>query len=708
LPRHAEPTPESRQRARLRAAVAFGLVLATGESLAALAAGAREVGLFALQAPLAFGAGLVLFALPLSSRLLASLALSGVSLFHATFALHDLDRRLAALELVLLAFLGALLALGSFAFLRDRAGACAERERVLVFAGGYLVQGLWCASLLFPSTDTSSAWVLPLASASAVAAPLAGLLVARRLVSRPRSTAGLAAAALLVAAPPFARGAVLWRAHRLAPAPGQVAGAQAPDVLLIVLDTVRADRLSLYGHIRPTTPSLERLAARATVYERAQSQGIWTVPGHASLFTGLYPSEHQAEWKHGVDWCRPLRAEAVTLAERFAAAGYRTASIAANPFLGRTFGLAQGFEWQVGGRSPTVYLWVPALAMGLANLWDGPRARQRLGPLERTSTLGAVEINERALAWLARTRGEGPRFLFLNYMEAHDQLRLLPCAAPRYGEERSWIPDNLPQHRRVWAGKESLAPEDAARLLDWYDSEIACLDLHLGELLDALERRGLLDGMLVAVTADHGHLLGEHDAFNHEAEVWRELTHVPLLVKRPFQRAGERCAVPAQTSDLALLLPWLAGLDLGRVPAHLGRAEPRARIARLGEPGSGSPCPLLPGAGTAVSESPERLELAQWNPRYATRWTGIVDGPLKFFVDGAERIQVTDEARVGLERLRAPSAEELERARALLDAWRAELIAPLGAEPSALDERAADEEAAERLRLLEQQGYAGR
>ncbi len=692
---------------RLRAVLAFGIVLAAGETVAALAVGARELELFVFQALIALAVGLAAFAIPLSVRVLTVLALTGIGGFHTAFGLHDVDGRLSAFDVTVLVLLLFLVAVATWTCTRTRAGSrsLAPREVIFLFAAGYLAQALWSARFLIPQADTEIRVLVCAALASVVAAPIAALLAARQFLSRRRSL-GVIIAMLLVALPLLASRTVFWRAHHVFLGPWGTSR-EPPDVILIVLDTVRADRLSLYGYPRATTPHLERFAERATVYERAQSQGIWTLPGHASLFTGLYPSEHETDWKDGVAWCRSLRPEAVTMAERFALAGYRTASIAANRGrLSPTFGLTQGFEWAWSDRSPTARLWIPALGMKLAHLLGGPPGGQRIGALERNSYPSAVEVNALALEWLERTQRSGPRFLFLNYMEAHDQLRLASCAAPRFGDGRSCIPKNLPERDGVLAGTEDLDPANAARLGDWYDTEIACLDHHVGELFDELERRGLLDGSLVAVTSDHGHLLGEHGGFDHRAEVWQELLHVPLLLKRPGQRTGSRCEQAVETADLAFALPWLAGLDLSLpVPPHVGRSDLFLRShfeAPLAD-GDDLLCPLPGRSEPAVSEAAEFFDLAEQNLRYATRWTAILDGPTKYFINGSERIQVADEVFAAGEQQRTPTEEELARARALLDAWRASLLPPLGHASPALDE-----EADERLRLLEKQGYVGR
>jgi arylsulfatase A-like enzyme len=680
---------------RLRIGLGLGLAMALGETLAALAVPDRELGLFLTQGVIAVLVGAALALAPVPLRALPIVPILAVGAFHAASALREPRDRLAEADVVLVVV--HLLVLGTVAWrwIGPRGADTLDwrRRALLRGAAAYVAQALACALLLLPSTHTEPWVVRAMALPAATLAPILALGSVRAAERARRAwTRGawvLAGLVVLAGLPWFARGAWRWVAHQQVAPTWALPARHGADVILIVMDTVRADRTSLLGHARPTTPELERFARRATVYERAQSQGIWTLPGHASLFTGLYPSEHGADWTWGSATCHPLSPQASTLAERFASRGYLSASVAANRnMFTRAFGLTQGFHWSWAERPASAKLWIPAASMQLVHLCAGETARRKIGSLERNPSAHATEINASALEWLDRTQGRGPRFLFLNYMDAHDQVRRVPCAAPVFGTGRSFEPHDVTDSAAIVDGQRELAQEERTLLLDWYDTQVACLDLHLGALLDALDERGLLDPALIAITSDHGHLLGEHSAFAHRTEAWEELTHVPLVLKLPGQRTGSRCAEDVETADLSHALLELAQLQ----PS---------------ESGASAPCPLDPEARVVVSESPLRPDEAALHPsRYGVGWTAFVDGATKFYVSSAGTMRVADLAPQVQEILREPTAEERARARALLDAWRAGLAIPpwhpaLGAKPQS-------EGAEERLRRLQDQGYVGR
>ncbi len=291
-----------------------------------------------------------------------------------------------------------------------------------------------------------------------------------------------------------------------------------PTIVFVIYDTVRADHTSLCGYGRPTTPTLERLVAEgAQASCEARTPGSWTVPSHASYFTGVSVPEHRADNALVHAAARPLgpvqavgrtdeAAEAQwltqslgpelpTLAERLAARGYQTALVSENPLLNAAVGLDRGFELTRIG-SPNQGL-VPTLT--------------QLDP-------------------------ERPLFLFLNFYEAHDPR---PPPPPLL----SWLPAGLaftlqplvpegPWARYVNGQMSADEAEDfRARLVDAYDHGVYRDDEGLRRALWALERAGWLSGGLrLAVTSDHGELLGEHGLLEHGCYVWEELTRVPLLI----------------------------------------------------------------------------------------------------------------------------------------------------------------------------------
>ena len=338
-------------------------------------------------------------------------------------------------------------------------------------------------------------------------------------------------------------------ARALAPRPPAKPG--APDVLLIVLDTVRAECLSLYGHNRMTTPNLDRLAQRGVVYAEARSTAPWTSPTHASLFTGRWP--HELSVRPGV----PLDGTFPTLAEVLGREGYATAGFVGNVyFCNAAYGLGRGFaRYEDAYENGTVSLLETLQSSGL-----GRRVNRILGdprPLDHGETFlrkSAEMLNRDVLGWLAHRPAGRPFFAFINYYDAHRPYVFPDAHAPRFGMAALPIAEQLEIDRRftdLAAAKPApseLTPrfiaettrltKDALTLYhDSYDSCIAYLDRQLGLLLDEMERGGLLENTMVIVTSDHGDQIGEHGMISHGSSVYRQEVHVPLLVIPPSHRS---------------------------------------------------------------------------------------------------------------------------------------------------------------------------
>ncbi len=346
-----------------------------------------------------------------------------------------------------------------------------------------------------------------------------------------------------------------------------------PNLVIVVLDTTRADRLSLYGYPESTTPNLERLAKDSAVFDRCIATSAWTLPTHASIFTGLFPSRHGAHlagrWAEmrtrlgmpAVAW--PLSEDKLTLAEILHAHGYATAAVVANfSYLFRDFGLSQGFDYY--SDAPR-FIWRrrPAITKMARELWPS----FLLKPYR-----SAEEINSEALSWLDRRDG-GPFFLFLNYMEPHH-----PWLAPSSG--RGWWRElgaglNRLASRDLYTHEvKVLSPEERRYVSEQYDGEIAHMDRALGELMEALRARGEYDDTLIVVVGDHGELLGEHRSLGHIGRMlYEELLWVPLLVKYPGSRLTGRFAQPVQQVDIFTTVLEALGMP---VPAGTqGEALPR-------------------------------------------------------------------------------------------------------------------------------------
>jgi len=288
-----------------------------------------------------------------------------------------------------------------------------------------------------------------------------------------------------------------------------------PGVLLVVLDTARADRCSFLGYDRPTTPRLEEFARDAVVFAEAWSPASWTAPAHASLFTGLHPERHRL----GMGFGDVLGAGPTTLAESLRGIGYATAAFSNNPHVASEFGLLRGFGEEVALH----------------------RRRERSLPLAR-------ETHAEVAEWIeARRRERRPWFAFVNHMEPH--VPRDPDAAATARFLRPGLPAaSIERARRLAAvqvmtasiGLDPFSADDLAALSDLYDAQMHVLDAELGAFLDSLRATGALDRTLVVVTSDHGEGLGDHGWLAHAVRLDRELLRVPLLVRLPGTFEGGR------------------------------------------------------------------------------------------------------------------------------------------------------------------------
>jgi arylsulfatase A-like enzyme len=319
-------------------------------------------------------------------------------------------------------------------------------------------------------------------------------------------------------------------------------GAGVVNVLVIVWDTVRAESLSLYGHERATTPRLDRLAAESVVFDRAFSASPWTLPGHATLFTGRLPHELSASWFQRLDDAQP------TLAEVFRLAGHATGGFVANHnYTAYDSGLARGFDVYRDYRLSLGQLIRSSAftqtssgarmirARSLEELWGGLREANWSPPQKRDSDRKhSDELNQQFLAWVEGLGGR-PFFGFINYFDAH---------------EGYWSPPEF--RERFPRGLEG-----------GYESAIAYQDDRVGLLLDELQRRGILDNTIVVITSDHGELLGEHGLFGHAKALYVPLLHVPLMVRYPAEAPqGRRVSTAVSLRDVGATILDLAGLRL--------------------------------------------------------------------------------------------------------------------------------------------------
>jgi arylsulfatase A-like enzyme len=367
------------------------------------------------------------------------------------------------------------------------------------------------------------------------------------------------------------------------------------DIVLIVVDTLRADHLGAYGYDRGTTPRLDNLARQGTVFEAAWSTAPWTLPSVMSIMTSRYPSSHRVE-NDGLK----LSADTPTLAETLKQAGYATGAFVSHVYVSAPFGFGRGF---------TTF-----------EDFDLSRPGYRL---EAGMEPRADRVTDTALAWLDR-QGHRPVFLFLHYFDPH-----WPYDPPE--RIRALYPDDY--RGPLDAGYDSISkfqdprvplPDDyRGFLIDRYDGEIRFVDEQIGRLLDGLAASGRGPRSWVVVTADHGEEFKDHGSMGHGRRLYEEVVHVPLIVASASHSGAApaaRVAAPVSSIDL---LPTIAALA--------GTAPP------AGAQGT-SLVPLLDAADTAP---PAERSLVCETIRLNAHLKAVRRGPLKL-------IQSMDENRTEL------------------------------------------------------------
>jgi arylsulfatase A-like enzyme len=310
----------------------------------------------------------------------------------------------------------------------------------------------------------------------------------------------------------------------------------SPDVLLLILDTARADHFGAYGYDRPTTPNFDRFAEEGRRFDSAWAQSPWTLPAVATILTGQPP------WVHGAGRARrgimPLRPEVTSLAELMTVAGYRSAAfmnvVWCSPELSA---LDRGFEHYDFETS------------------DESNRDQR----------NAAETTAAALEWLDRI-GDDPFFMVLHYFDPH--LTYHPPAPydTMFGDQANGLPPDFGSAAEIYRIRDgSLRLSDAQQrtLMARYDGELRYADEQFGRLREALEERGRWDKALIIVVADHGEEFWDHGGFEHGHSHYRELLRLPLIVKHPGRPAGGEAVADRVTQlDLAPTILDFAGLPI--------------------------------------------------------------------------------------------------------------------------------------------------
>ncbi len=313
-------------------------------------------------------------------------------------------------------------------------------------------------------------------------------------------------------------------------------------VVLISIDTLRPDRLGLYGGPRPTSPNLDRMAADSVVFETAISSSPWTIPSHATLLTSTYPQVHGAGSKS------PLPDSVPKLAEILQSAGWQTAGFVDTPFLNREFGFARGFDHYDDEEAP-----------------------------RGDSRRGARSTRQRLLHWLEEA-DERPAFIFWHLMDVHGPYG---APAPHGGKFRDATetetadPDERLRFLRRFGIHQYLRLQryqSFDELLASYDEGIAFVDEVIGEVLDILRATGTYDDAVIAVTSDHGESFLDHDIWvGHGLFLTDDEIRVPLVLKLPGNRwAGRR--VPEMVGQIDLAPTLLDAVDVDTPDSFQGRS----------------------------------------------------------------------------------------------------------------------------------------
>ena len=319
------------------------------------------------------------------------------------------------------------------------------------------------------------------------------------------------------------------------------ASTDALNVIFLILDTVRARELGVYGYERPTTPELDRWSRRGVRFEHAFSTASWTLPSHAALFTGRQPQELHA------NWLQPLDTQWPTLAETLRNAGYRTGGFVANlEYTSRESGLARGFATY---RDYPISPGQLVLSSEILRQLTGARWVRRLaGSEERLNRRSAEAINGSFLDWLDRAP-DRPMFAFLNYYDAHTPYNP-PAEFTALFRTPGASPNPFPDRETPDSG--AIYPDaELQGARDLYDAGIRYLDTQIGRLLSELERRGVLERSIIVITSDHGEEFAEHGFLGHGNTLYREVLEVPLLILGPG-RVPEGRVIPSPASLSAL------------------------------------------------------------------------------------------------------------------------------------------------------------
>jgi arylsulfatase A-like enzyme len=395
--------------------------------------------------------------------------------------------------------------------------------------------------------------------ATGLAVQIARLVARRaaRFLRIVRRTAPWLAVALVLATVGMNVGGPIRERARLAELPEPPA--EAPNILLLILDTARASNMSVYGYPKETTPNLVELAAHGVAFDRAIATSPWTLPSHVSLFTGRLPYEFHT------NFLIPYAGEYTTLAEYLSSRGYMTAGFVGNlVYCEYESGITRGFLHYDGYRIvPSEFLVSTALGRRIA------RSRTLHRWLSNYDVFGAKDaatVTSEFVRWVRRRPGHRPFFAFVNYMDAHEPylppqrfVERFGTKTPRRNYLNTYFLRWATRPNRQEMSADEVRAEEAA-----YDGTIAHVDEQIGIMLNELRTAGVMDNTIVIVVSDHGEQFGEHGLHVHGNSLFMPALHVALIVAYGDRvPAGTRVAAPVSLRDIPHTIVNLAGVPDG-------------------------------------------------------------------------------------------------------------------------------------------------
>ena len=438
----------------------------------------------------------------------------------------------------------------------------------------------------------------------------------------------------------------------LAGCPPPPAVTRGPNVLLISIDSLRADRLGCYGYERPTSPRIDALAEAGALFESCYSSTSWTLPAHAALFTGLPDSAHGCDSNE-----RILAPAQQTLAEVMRSGGWQTIGFWSGPYLHPRFGLSQGFDRWISCTGYEAYgkkSLAAAREVGVGQAPVGESAANARSHRDVTGPRVTAAVEE----FLRAREPHAPPFLaFVHLWDVHyDYIPPAEWARPFVDPEYDGPIDGSARSVLAFDGAR-LSVKDLAQLEGLYDGEIAWTDHHVGLIVDLLDELGLSRDTLVVVVSDHGEEFFEHGRFGHRQQLHEESVRVPWILRWPEHVApGTRVGGVSSLADVAPTLLELVGL-----PDELARANGlshAAALTRAFAPGG----PVAEAAprvtnGLALSE----LELLGGGRRVAARddrWSVLVDPARERVLAAFDRLADPNETRDRIEPGDPPTVPE--------------------------------------------------